>query len=115
MEKEYLEIILEDINSKFDTVLEGHQTLRQDIADTRNELTEKINFLDFKIDTVNEHLTNKIDGVEKKLSKRIDDIELSLTKRIDNVETTLSQKIDTVATDLKAHRNEHRSSPDLSG
>ncbi|MEA3363420.1 MAG: hypothetical protein U9Q61_09185 [Thermodesulfobacteriota bacterium] len=52
-------------------------------------------FLNFKIDTVNDHLTKKIDGVEEKL-----------TKRIDGVEQSLSQKIDAVATDLKAHRND---------
>ncbi len=80
MEKEHLEIILEDINGKFNIVIEGHQSLRQDIVDTRTELIEKIDFVNFKIDTVNEHLTQRIDKLET--------------------------KIDAVATDLKAHRND---------
>ncbi len=84
MEKEHLEIILEDINSKFNIVIEGHQSLRKDIADTRIDLNEKFDFLNFKIDTVSEHLSKKINAVEEKLT----------------------EQINAVATDLKAHRND---------
>ena len=36
MEKEHLEILLEDIRGKFDLVLEGHDTLRQEIRDRQD-------------------------------------------------------------------------------
>jgi len=78
MEKDHLEILLEDIRGKFDLVLEGHDTLRQEIRGTREELGEKINLVDFKVETLNQ----KIDGVEARLS----------------------EKIDAVAADLSAHR-----------
>jgi len=44
MDKDHLEILLEDIRGKFDLVLEGNDTLRKEIRDTREELCEKINF-----------------------------------------------------------------------
>ena len=43
MDKDHLEILLEDIQGKFDLVLGGHDALRKEIRDTREELCEKIN------------------------------------------------------------------------
>ena len=100
MEKEHLEILLEDIRGKFDLVLEGHDTLRKEIRDTREELGEKINLVDFKVETLN----RKIDGVEENLTRKIDGVEENLTRKIDGVRDELGQKIDAVATDLAAHR-----------
>ena len=142
MEKEHLEILLEDIRGKFDLVLEGHDALRKEIRDTREELCEKISLVDFKvgvlnekIDDVQENLTRKIeagdaglhqriDAVETSLSqridardaslhKRIDAVETSLGQRIDAVETSLGQKIDAVATDLAAHRRDTEAHPSV--
>ena len=89
MEQEHLEMILEDMSGKFDLVLEGQESLRQEMHSIRDELVEKIADNSFKIDVLN----TKIEGVEGKLSRRIDDVEQSLT-----------QKIDALTTDLKAHR-----------
>jgi len=96
MKKDHLEILLEDIRGKFDLVLEGHDTLRKEIQDTRGELCEKINLVDFKVETVN----RKIDGVGSRLSNEI----RATTQKIDSVEVRLSEKIDAVAADLAAHR-----------
>ncbi|MBN2106654.1 MAG: hypothetical protein JW832_04450 [Deltaproteobacteria bacterium] len=87
MEKDQLEILLEDIRGKFDLVLEGHDVLRKDIRDTREELCEKINLVDFKVGVLNQ--------------------------KIDNVEAGLSQKIDAVAADLSAHRRDTEAHPSL--
>ena len=118
MDKDHLEILLEDIRGKFDLVLEGHDTLRQEIRDTREELCEKINLVDFKVETLNQ----KMDGVEKRLDKKIDSVRDDLNQKIDGVESRLSneiratnqkiesveirlsEKIDAVAADLSAHR-----------
>ena len=100
MEKDHLEILLEDIRRKFDLVLEGHDTLRQEIRDTREELCEKINLVDFKVETLNQ----KIDGVEERLDKKIDGVRDDLNQKIDSVRDELGQKIDAVAADLSAHR-----------
>ena len=68
----------EHFQHKLDIVVEGHEVLRKEIRDTREELCEKIKLVDFKVEVLNQ----KIDGVG-------DD---------------LSRKIDAVAADLKAHR-----------
>ena len=130
MEKDNLEILLEDIRGKFDLVLEGHEGLRKEIRDTRHELCEKIDFVDFKVEAVN----HKIDGVAAEtrantvaiqdLTHKIDDVATEtrantvaiqdLTHKIDGTaaETSahtvalrdLTHKLDCVATDLSAHR-----------
>lgn len=98
MDKDHLEILLEDIRGKFDLVLEGHDTLRKETRDTREELCEKMNLVDFKVDTLNQ----KIDGVR-------DD----LNQKIDGVRDALGQKIDAVATDLTAHRRHTEAHPSV--
>ena len=87
MDKDHLEILLEDIRGKFDLVLEGHDVLHKEIRDTREELCEKISLVDFKVETLNQ----KIDGVRD----------------------TLGQKIDAVASDLTAHRRDTEAHPSV--
>jgi len=127
MEKDNLEIILEDIRGKFELVLEGHASLHQEIRNTREELSEKINLVDFKVETLNRkiddvdaRLSKKIDDVDARLSKKIDDVDARLSKKIDGVaadlkavDTRLGKKIDAVAADLKAHRADPEAHPGL--
>lgn len=80
MKKENLEILLEDISSKFDLVLEGHEVLRSEIRELGRKTDERFDLVDFKIDILN--------------------------KKIDAVDKRLSDKIDAVAVDLKAHRSD---------
>ena len=98
MEKEHLEIILEDIRGKFELVLEGHEVLRKEIQDTRQELGEKISLVDFKVDA---------------LSERVNCVESNLNQKIDSVEARLIRKIDGVADDLKAHRIDTEAHPPI--
>jgi 3-dehydroquinate dehydratase len=69
-----LEVLLEDISSKFDLVLEGHAVLRQEIRDLSRKTDERFDLVDFKIDTLNK----KIDGIDEKLSKKIDAVAADL-------------------------------------
>jgi len=103
MEKDHLEIILEDIREKFDMVLEGHSALHQKIDTVYRDLSEKIEdnsfkigVLNRKIDDVDKRLSKKIDDVDKRLSKKIDDVDKRLSKKIDGVDKRLSKKIDDV-------------------
>ena len=98
MQKEHLEILLEDINSKFTLVLEGHAALDRKIDNRFDELNEKIEHNSFQIGVLND----KIDAVDAKLSKKIDAVDAKLSKKIDAVDAKLSKKIDAVAADLKA-------------
>ncbi len=113
MEKDHLEILLEDIRGKFDLVLEGHEVLRKEIRGVRDDSNVRhehtaflITALNNKIDNVETRLSARIDGVETKLTARIDGVETSLTARINGVESTLGAKIDAVAGDLAAHRKD---------
>ena len=78
MEKEHLEIILEQIDSKFSIVVEGYGILRREMHDIKDELKQDIALLDFKVETVKNHLSGRIDKLET--------------------------KVDGIAADLKAHR-----------
>ncbi len=78
MEKDHLEILLEDIRGKFDLVLEGHEVLRKEIREVREESNVRHEHTAFLIKTLNE--------------------------KIDVVENGLGAKIDAVAADLAAHR-----------
>jgi uncharacterized phage infection (PIP) family protein YhgE len=125
MEKDRMEILLEDIQSQLKLVAEGHGILNAkidgvsaDLGNTRQELSGRIDLLtsevaglqrridsvetqlDQKIDGVETRLTKKIDGVETQLDQKIDGVEIRLTKKIDGVETQLDQKIDGVETRL---------------
>ncbi|WP_041585090.1 hypothetical protein [Syntrophus aciditrophicus] len=96
MEKDHLEVILESIEGKFDLVLEGHEVLRKEIRDVRQELCEKITFVDFKVEALN---------------KKVDSVRDELNQKIDGVEARLSKKIDAVAADLAAHRADTEAHP----
>lgn len=78
MEKDHLEILLEDIRGKFDLVLEGHAALDRKIDIRFDQLDEKIEHNSFMI--------------------------AALNKKIDAVDERLSEKIDAVAADVAAHR-----------
>ena len=89
MEKDHLEILLEDNQGKFELVLEGHESLRKEIRDARDESNQKHEHTAFLIDALNH---------------KIDDVDQRLSKKIDAVESKFGQKIDAVASDLAAHR-----------
>ena len=71
MEKDHLEILPEDIQGKFELVLEGHESLRKDIREARDESNEKHEHTAFLINTLNK----KIDAVAVDLSDHRADIE----------------------------------------
>ncbi|MCF6267865.1 MAG: hypothetical protein L3J57_15170 [Desulfuromusa sp.] len=98
MKQEHFEILLEEMNSKFNIVIEGHTALDQKIDRKFDQLNEKNEHNTFLIGTLNE----KIDGVEERLSKKIDSVAADLKA----TDKRLSDKIDGVALDLKAHRSD---------
>ena len=87
MQKEHLEMILENIDKKFDIVIEGYNTLDRKIDDLAQKTDERFDLVDFKFDALNK----KIDGVAADLKA---------------TDERLSKKIDAVAADLKAHRSD---------
>ena len=75
MEEVHLQIILEDINSKFNVVIEGYNALDRKIDNLEKRNNERFDLLDFRIDTVNNHLTQKIDAVAADLKAHRADTE----------------------------------------
>jgi len=111
MEKDHLEILLEDMRGNFQLVFEGQAMLRHDIQELSRKTDERFEVVDLKfevlnnkIDSVDERLNNKIDTVDKKLSNKIDAVDKKLSDKIDAVDKKLSNKIDAVAVDFKNHR-----------
>jgi DNA-directed RNA polymerase subunit K/omega len=56
MKKENLEVLLEDISSKFDLVLEGHAVLRGEIQELGRKTDERFDLVDLKIDALNKKM-----------------------------------------------------------
>ena len=100
MQKDHLEILLEDIRGKFDLVLEGHAALDKKIDARFDELNQKIEHNSFMIGTLNK----KIDDVDERLSKKIDAVDERLSNKIAAIDAKFSKKMDAVAADLSAHR-----------
>ncbi len=103
MKKENLEVILEDINRKFDIVLEGHAALASQIQTLSDKTDSRFDLIDLKINTFNQ----KIDSVGADLSQRIDAVSADLSDH--RAETAarfdvVDHKIDSVSADLFAHR-----------
>ena len=98
MDKDNLEMLLEDIRGKFDLVLKGHSSLHKRIDKAEQNLKDKISLVDFKVGV----LDQKIDGVHDKLNQKID-----------GVRDGLGQKIDAVAADIAAHRRDTEAHPSL--
>ena len=88
MQKDHLEILLEDISGKFTLVLEGHSAIRSEMQKMHDNLTEKIEHTAFLINVVNQ----KVDKLEVKVDK--------LEAKVDKLEV----KVDGIAADLSSHR-----------
>ena len=71
MEKEYLEVILENIDKKFDIVIEGYSTLDRKIDNLAKRTDERFDLVDFKF----EDLSEKIDSVAADLKAHREDTE----------------------------------------
>lgn len=71
MDKDSLEILLEDIRGKFDLVLEGHSSLQKCIENAEQNLNDKISLVDFKVGVLNQ----KIDAVAADLTAHRRDTE----------------------------------------
>ncbi len=81
-EKSNLEVILEDMNRKFDLILEGHVTLEHMIHEHRAETRQDKRELEALIQTSHDSLDEKIDGVRTELKEEIQGVDKKLTTEI---------------------------------
>jgi chaperonin cofactor prefoldin len=71
MQKEHFEVILESVDSKMQLLLEGFSVLDRKIDAVKDQLTERADLTDVKIDTLNK----KIDAVAASLEAHRTDTE----------------------------------------
>ena len=102
MQKDHLEIVLEDISSKFSMVLEGHSAIKSEMQKMHDNLNEKIEHTTFLITVVNKKV-DKLDVKVDKLEAKVDKLEAKVDKLEAKVDK-LEAKVDDIAADLKAHR-----------
>jgi ferritin-like metal-binding protein YciE len=91
-EQNRMEVILEDINGKFDLVLEGHATLEQMICNHQTETRQDKRELQALIKTSHDSLDAKINDVATSLSAEIQ----SVGEKVDGHEariTVLERKV----------------------
>lgn len=110
LKKEHVEVLLEDMNKKFDLVLEGHDVLNKkidDLAAETKERDEKLEFLiyavDGKVDAVRKELKEEISGVKTELSSKIDKEISGVKKELHETRQELSSKIDKVLEKVENH------------
>ena len=71
MQKEHFEILLESVDSKMQLILEGFSVLDSKIDAVKDQLTERADLTDFKLDVLNK----KIDAVAADLKAHRSDTE----------------------------------------
>ena len=71
MEKDHLEILLEDMRGNFKLVLDGHEVLRRDIQELSRKTDERFEVFDLKFEALND----KIDAVAADLKAHRADTE----------------------------------------
>lgn len=104
----YIGVILEDINDKFDRVLEGHSVLDKKIEDFRYEVRSDIKFvnltsrtllqkqidLEVKINKLEDEMKNSFKSVFDYLSrtdKELESIRALLIERLDKLEKRVAR------------------------
>jgi len=88
MEQSYMEILLEEMRSKFDLVLEGHAALRAEIQEYRRESNEKHELTGFMIKT----LAGEVSQLRADVNELRSDV------------NELRSDVNAIRADLSAHR-----------
>jgi len=101
-ERSHLEVILEDINGKFDLVLEGYVTLEHMIHEHRAEAQQDKRELQALIQTSHDSLDEKINKVSAELKEDIQGVRTELKEDIQGVRTELKEEIQSVDKKLTA-------------
>jgi len=65
----HFEVVLEDIDSKIDLVVEGYQGLDKKIEDFKNEVDERSNGVDYKLEIVLDELRLIRNELKEKVSR----------------------------------------------
>jgi predicted nuclease with TOPRIM domain len=109
MEKEHIEILLEDMQSKLELVLEGHAALEKKIDRNREEAQEKFDMLAYMIESLqkkNGEFQKRFDGVDQRFDA-VDQRFESMDQRFDAVDQrfdSLEHRFDKLEAGFAKHR-----------
>ena len=95
-QKDYVETLLEDVNSKFDAVIEGHQVLDAKIDNLEDKMDRRFNNVEIKLDSIETEIhsiKSEIKELKNLLVKKADLGRLEiLEKRVIIMEKFLKNK-----------------------
>jgi len=103
----HLEVILEDINGKFDLVLEGHITLEHMIHEHRAETRQDKRELQALIQTSHDSLDEKIHKVAAELKETRGELK-ETREEIQSVDRKLTSEIRNVGQKVEGHEDRIR-------
>ena len=90
--KDVFEVYMQNINAKFDTILEEIKSQRKEVNDLTNAvsgLSERVTALSTRVDGLEASLSARIDGLDSRLSARIDGLDARLSARIDGLDARM--------------------------
>jgi len=107
-ERSHLEVILEDINGKFDLVLEGHVTLEHMIHEHRAETRQDKREIQALIQTSHDSLDEKIEGVRTELKEDIQGVRTELRETRDELKEEMAAGFKGLGYKVEGHEDRIR-------
>ena len=95
-EKEYFEILMEEMNGKFSLVLEGHDAIRKEFNEQLTEVRQKQDMFESLLKFSHNELREEIQGVRTELKEEIQGVRTELKEEIQGVRTELKEEIQAV-------------------
>jgi len=100
-EKQYFEVLMEEMNGKFSLVLEGHAAIRHEFKEQIDEIKEEQQLFKSLLKGSHDELKSEIQGVRTELKEEIQSVRTELKEEIQSVRTELKEEIQSVRTELK--------------
>jgi chaperonin cofactor prefoldin len=93
-QKEKYEILFEDMSTKFDLIMEGHQITQRQAEENKKDTDQKLAELSSLLITSNKSLRKDLRDTEDRLSKRLDAVNNqsgSVENKVDRIEIKLDE------------------------
>ena len=107
-EKEYFEILMEEMNGKFSLVLEGHDAIRKEFNEQLTEVRQKQDMFESLLKFSHNELREEIQGVRTELKEEIQGVRTELKEEIQAVDRKLTSEIRDVGAKVEGHEDRIR-------
>ncbi|MBL4775705.1 MAG: hypothetical protein JKY87_06590 [Mariprofundus sp.] len=105
-EKQYFEVLMEEMNGKFSLVLEGHDAICKEFNGQLDGIKEQQTLFMLLLKGSHDELKEEIQGVRTELKEEIQGVRTDLKEEIQGVQTELKEDIRDVRTELREMRDE---------